>query len=289
MIKEITKEILWKEGVHFGHKTRNWNPKMKQYIYTKKNKIHILNLEETILAFEKLKLFCQKLAVNKGKVLFVGTKKTAKDVVKEAAERIDNFYINNRWLGGTLTNFKTIQKNIKKIWDIEAKEQSGYYNNLLKKEYLQIKKEKEKLLKNLQGIKNMHSLPDVLFVVDPKKEEVAIKEAHDLKIPIIAVCDSNANPDYVDYVIPGNDDNISSVSFLVHHFAEIYAHYFEIEIPEVKEIVKVKKTSKLVIHFNLNSSGDSDRIYDYHHRTYYEIEKINNNNKEDKTKDDKNS
>jgi len=277
MIKEITKEILWKEGVHFGHKTRNWNPKMKRFIYTKKNKIHILNLEETILAFQKTHDFCKQLAEKNGKILFVGTKKTAKDAVKEAAERIQNFYINNRWLGGTLTNFKTIQKNIKKIWDIEAKEQSGYYNNLLKKEYLVIKKEKEKLLKNLIGIKNMHSLPDALFVVDPRKEEVAVKEAHDLNIPIIAICDTNVNPKYVDYIIPGNDDTISSVSFLTNHFAEIYAHYFEMEIPEVKEIVKVKKTSKLVIHFNLNNTGESDRIYDYHNRTYYQIEKMNNN------------
>ncbi len=240
MVKKLTKEMLWEVGTQFGHQSKKWNPKMKPYIYGKKYKVHIIDLQKTIIGLDNLKTLMDSIAEKKGKILFVGTKKSAKGAVKEAAERTDNFYVNERWLGGTLTNLKTIHLSIKKLWDIERKEKTGYYEKLTKKEASLILKQKDKLENLLGGIKHMRSLPSALFVVDPKHEIIAVKEAQKLNIPIIGICDTNSDPDLVDYVIPGNDDIYRSVSFLTNHIAEIYADACKMDIPPAKPVEKWK-------------------------------------------------
>lgn len=240
MKTEITREMLWDIGVQFGHQVKRWNPKMKPFIYRKKNKIHIIDLQQTIERLEMLKPFMQQLAENKGKILFVGTKKSAKSAVKEAAERSENFYVCERWLGGLLTNLKTIHLSIKKLWEIEKKEQSGYYESYSKKEFNTILKQKNRLETFLGGIKNMKSLPSALFVVDPKTEIIAVKEARKLNIPIIGICDTNSDPDLVDYIIPANDDSYRGVSFLANHIADLYAKANGMKIPPSKVIEKRK-------------------------------------------------
>ena len=209
------KELL-ESGVHFGHATRRWNPKMARYIYTARNGIYIIDLQKTANEIEKAYQVLNEIVANGGKVLFVGTKKQAQEAVKEEALRCGHFYVDQRWLGGTLTNFKTIRRRIKRLKDLYKMEEDGTFNLLPKKEVAQLKHEREKLEKNLGGIKEMTKVPDALFIVDPRKEHNAILEARKLNIPVFGIVDTNCDPDDVDYVIPANDDAIRAVKLVAH-------------------------------------------------------------------------
>jgi small subunit ribosomal protein S2 len=203
-------------GVHFGHQTRYWNPKMSNYIFGQRNKIHVINLEQTMPMFSDAMNFIGKLAANGGKILFVGTKRAARDVIREEAERCHMPYVNHRWLGGMLTNFKTIRQSIKRLKDLEAMEADGSLETRFnKKEALNLRREKEKLERSLGGIKDMNGTPDALFVIDTGYEKIAVAEARKLGIPVIAVVDTNNDPEEIDYVIPGNDDAIRAVQLYV--------------------------------------------------------------------------
>ena len=216
----ISMKQLLEAGVHFGHQTRRWNPKMKKYIFQERNGIYIIDLQKTVKKVDEAYNFVKELAANGGKVLFVGTKKQAQESVREEAERSGMFYVNHRWLGGTLTNFQTIQKRIQRLKDIERMEEDGTFDVLPKKEVVQLKKEYERLLKFLGGIKDMKELPDALFVIDPRKERIAVAEARKLNIPIIGIVDTNCDPDEIDYVIPANDDAIRAVKLLTSKMAD---------------------------------------------------------------------
>ena len=209
------KELL-ESGVHFGHATRRWNPKMSRYIYTARNGIYIIDLQKTANEIEKAYQVLNGIVANGGKVLFVGTKKQAQEAVKEEATRCGHFYVDQRWLGGTLTNFKTIRRRIKRLKDLYKMEEDGTFALLPKKEVAQLKHEREKLEKNLGGIKEMAKVPDALFIVDPRKEHNAILEARKLNIPVFGIVDTNCDPDDVDYVIPANDDAIRAVKLVAH-------------------------------------------------------------------------
>ena len=205
---------LLEAGVHFGHQTRRWNPKMAKYIFTERNGIYIIDLQKTVKKLDEAYMFVRDVAAEGGSILFVGTKKQAGDSVREEAERCGQFYINSRWLGGTLTNFKTIRSRIDRLNRLEKMEESGEFDLLPKKEVLGLKKEMAKLNANLGGIKEMRTLPGALFVVDPHNEDIAVQEARKLHIPIVAITDTNCDPDLIDYVIPGNDDAIRAVKLL---------------------------------------------------------------------------
>lgn len=215
-----TMKALLEAGVHFGHQTRRWNPKMSRYIYATRNDIHIIDLAISVDHVEAAYQFVKSIAAEGKSVLFVGTKKQAQDAIQQEAERCDMYYINQRWLGGTLTNFKTIRTRIDRLNKINQKEIIGEFEMLPKKEVAALKKERDDLEKNLGGIKNMRGLPGCLFVVDLKKEEIAIKEARKLNIPIVAVVDTNCDPDLVDYVIPGNDDAIRAIQLFASLMAD---------------------------------------------------------------------
>jgi small subunit ribosomal protein S2 len=203
---------LLEAGVHFGHHTRRWNPKMSPYIFGKRNSIHIINLEKTVpMLYEALEAV-QSIAKNGGKFLFVGTKRSASDLIAQAATNCGQYYVNHRWLGGMLTNWETVSKSIKKLKNLEDRISSGEINNLTKKERLNIERQKEKLDLTLGGIKDMNGIPDALFVIDTNKEAIAVLEANNLNIPVIAICDTNTNPSNVDYPIPGNDDALRAIS-----------------------------------------------------------------------------
>lgn len=210
----ISMKQLLEAGVHFGHQTRKWNPKMAEYIFTSRNDIHIVDLEKTAKYVESAYAFVRDMAAQGKTVLFVGTKKQAQEAIAEEAQRAGMFYINSRWLGGTLTNFKTIRSRIDRMNKLNQMEKVGEFNLLPKKEVLKLKAERDKLEKNLGGIKDMTKLPDVLFIVDPKKEHIAVKEARGLNIPIVALVDTNCDPDLIDHIIPGNDDAIRAVSLI---------------------------------------------------------------------------
>ncbi|QHS22274.1 30S ribosomal protein S2 [Virgibacillus sp. MSP4-1] len=216
----ISMKQLLEAGVHFGHQTRRWNPKMKKYIFTERNGIYIIDLQKTVKKVEEAYEYVKNVAADGGTVLFVGTKKQAQDTVREEAARSGMFYVNQRWLGGTLTNFETIRKRIQRLKDIERMEEDGTFDVLPKKEVVMIKKEQDRLEKFLGGIKDMEGIPDVLFVIDPRKERIAIAEAHKLNIPIVAMVDTNCDPDEVDYVIPANDDAIRAVKLLTGKMAD---------------------------------------------------------------------
>ncbi|HEY8389832.1 MAG TPA: 30S ribosomal protein S2 [Clostridia bacterium] len=216
----ISMKQLLEAGVHFGHPTRKWNPKMKKYIFTSRNDIHILNLEQTVELIDEAYAFV-KQQVQEGKsVLFVGTKKQAAEAIQQEAERCGQFYVNTRWLGGTLTNFATIRSRIDRLNKLNQMEKLGEFDLLPKKEVLKLKAERDKLQFNLGGIKEMRSLPGVIFVIDPKKEHIAIREARSMKIPIVGVVDTNCDPDEVDYIIPGNDDAIRAVKLIASAIAD---------------------------------------------------------------------
>ena len=211
----VSMNYLLEAGVHFGHQKRRWNPKMKEYIYTTRDDIYIIDLQKTARAIEKAYAALQEIAENGGKILFVGTKKQAQEAAEENATRTNMYFINERWLGGTLTNFKTIKSRIRRMEEIEKMEADGTFDLLPKKEVVGLKKEYEKLNKNLRGIRDMKKVPDALIIVDPRKEEIAIKEARILGIPVFGIVDTNCDPDMVDYVIPGNDDAVRAVKLVI--------------------------------------------------------------------------
>ena len=216
----ISMKQLLEAGVHFGHQTRRWNPKMKEYIFTERNGIYIIDLQKTVKKIDEAYYFIRDLAMEGGTVLFVGTKKQAQESIEQEAKRCEMFYVNQRWPGGMLTNFKTIQSRINKLRKIEKMEADGDFDLLPKKEVIQLKAEQEKLEKNLGGIKEMKKLPSAMFVVDPRKEHIAILEAKALGIPVVAIVDTNCDPDEADYPIPGNDDAIRAVKLIASKIAD---------------------------------------------------------------------
>ena len=251
----ISMKQLLEAGVHFGHQTRRWNPKMAPYIYTERNGIYIIDLQKSVGMVDDAYKAVSDIAAEGGTILFVGTKKQAQDAIRTEAERCGMFYVNERWLGGMLTNFKTIQSRVKRLKEIEAMSEDGTFDVLPKKEVIALKKEWAKLEKNLGGIKEMKRLPDAIFIVDPKKERICVQEAHTLGIPLIGICDTNCDPEELDYVIPGNDDAIRAVKLIVSKMAdavieanqgaaadeEYYeedAAYDEAEAAEVEETVE---------------------------------------------------
>jgi small subunit ribosomal protein S2 len=213
------KELL-EAGVHFGHQTRRWNPKMKRYIYGGRNKIYIIDLHQTLKLFDEAQKFLYDVAVDGGPILFVGTKKQAQDALRDAAHRCGQYFVNKRWLGGMLTNFQTIRQRINRLRDLERMQDDGTMARLPKKEALLLIDEKDKLEKIFQGIKDMPGLPSAVFIVDLKKEHIALAEARKLGIPVVAIVDTNCDPDDVDYVIPGNDDAIRSIKLITNRLAD---------------------------------------------------------------------
>ena len=216
----ISMKQLLEAGVHFGHQTRRWNPKMAQYIYTERNGIYIIDLQKSVGKVDQAYNAIKECVANGGKILFVGTKKQAQDAIKAEAERCGMYYVNQRWLGGMLTNFKTIQSRIAQLKKIQEMEADGTFDVLPKKEVIELKKVQEKLEKNLGGIADMKEVPDMIFVVDPRKERICIQEAHTLGIPLVGIADTNCDPEELDYVIPGNDDAIRAVKLIVSKMAD---------------------------------------------------------------------
>ena len=233
----ISMKQLLEAGVHFGHQTRRWNPKMAEYIYTERNGIYIIDLQKSVDKVDEAYKAMADIAADGGTVLFVGTKKQAQDAIKSEAERCGMFYVNERWLGGMLTNFKTIRSRIARLIEIETMEEDGTFDVLPKKEVIELKKEMAKLQKNLGGIKEMKRIPDAIFVVDPKKERICVQEAHTLGIPLIGIADTNCDPEELDYVIPGNDDAIRAVKLIVSKMADavIEANQGEEAVADVEE------------------------------------------------------
>ena len=238
----ISMKQLLEAGVHFGHQTRRWNPKMAPYIYTERNGIYIIDLQKTVGLVDDAFDAIAGIAAQGGNILFVGTKKQAQEAIKSEAERCGMYYVNERWLGGMLTNFKTIQSRIKRLKDIERMAEDGTFEVLPKKEVIAIKKEQEKLEKNLGGIKEMKKIPDAIFIVDPKKEKICVQEAHKLNIPLIGICDTNCDPEELDYVIPGNDDAIRAVKLIVAKMADAV-----IEAKQGEELVDTTAEAEEVI------------------------------------------
>ncbi|MCM1159971.1 MAG: 30S ribosomal protein S2 [Roseburia sp.] len=234
----ISMKQLLEAGVHFGHQTRRWNPKMAPYIYTERNGIHIIDLQTSVGKVDEAYDAVSQIVAAGGTILFVGTKKQAQDAVKAEAERCGMYYVNERWLGGMLTNFKTIQSRIERLKAIETMSEDGTFDVLPKKEVIALKKEWEKLEKNLGGIKNMKRVPDAIFVVDPKKERICIQEAHSLGITLIGIADTNCDPEELDFVIPGNDDAIRAVKLIVAKMADAVIEANQGEIGEVSEEVE---------------------------------------------------
>ncbi|MBD8914649.1 MAG: 30S ribosomal protein S2 [Lachnospiraceae bacterium] len=234
----ISMKQLLEAGVHFGHQTRRWNPKMAPYIYTERNGIYIIDLQKSVGKVDEAYDAVFDIAEQGGTILFVGTKKQAQDAIKQEAERCGMYYVNERWLGGMLTNFKTIESRIARLKEIEAMEEDGTFDVLPKKEVTNLKKELEKLQKNIGGIKDMGRIPDAIFVVDPKKERICVQEAHALGIPLIGIADTNCDPDELDYVIPGNDDAIRAVKLIVGKMADavIEAKQGTVDVDNVEEV-----------------------------------------------------
>ena len=247
----ISMNYLLEAGVHFGHQKRRWNPKMKEYIFTTRDDIYIIDLQKTVKKLEEAYEALKTIAQNEGKVLFVGTKKQAQEAAEECATRTNMYFVNERWLGGTLTNFKTIRSRIRRMEEIEKMETDGTFEALPKKEVIKIRKEYDKVNRNLRGIREMKKLPQALVIVDPHKEEIAIKEAHILGIPVFGVVDTNCDPDMVDYVIPGNDDAVRSVKLLIgaltNAIAEVNGNEVIDYITEDEKTVKEATTKEDVV------------------------------------------
>ncbi len=216
----ITMKEMLEAGVHFGHQTRRWNPKMKPYIFGARKGIHIIDLQQTVQLFDKAYDFIRDVVANGGKVLFVGTKRQAQDIIKEEATRAGMFYVAHRWLGGMLTNFQTIKKSVAKLKELEAMFEDGSINRFPKKERIRLQRKLNKLRNNLGGIKDMEDLPQAGYIVDPKKEEIAVREFNRLNIPIVAITDTNCDPDLIDYVVPGNDDAIRAIKLFTSRIAD---------------------------------------------------------------------
>jgi len=244
----VSMKQLLEAGVHFGHQTRRWNPKMDEYIFTERNGIHIIDLQKTVKKIEESYAFIRDIALNGGEILFVGTKKQAQDAIEEEALRCGMFYVRARWLGGMLTNYKTIKKRINRLKELYKMEENGTFEVLPKKEVIKLKLQMKKLETNLGGIKDMHGVPDALFVVDPKKERNAILEARKLNIPIVAIVDTNCDPDEADFVIPGNDDAIRAVKLIASVMANavIEANQGEQVLPEEEKIAENPKVEEEV-------------------------------------------
>jgi len=262
MVEDLIKKLL-EAGVHFGHQTKRWNPKMKRFIFGQRSKIYIIDLEKTVDCLNQAQDFVQNLAAKGGKVLFVGTKKQAQDIVDEEASRCEMFYIKSRWLGGLLTNFETVKKSIQRLEEIEKMAENGIWENLKKKETSRLTKEKDKLLRNLGGIREMKGLPDAVFIVDPKREHIALKEAIKLHIPVVAIVDTNCNPDFIDYPIPGNDDALKSIRFLTSLITESVLEgkkeFLTNEAVQKKPDEKVnQKTSEAVESVEAKESTDTE-------------------------------
>ena len=236
----ISMKQLLEAGVHFGHQTRRWNPKMAEYIYTERNGIYIIDLQKPVGMVDDAYNAIKDIVADGGTILFVGTKKQAQDAIRTEAERCGMYYVNQRWLGGMLTNFKTIQGRINRLKQIEAMAEDGTFDVLPKKEVIEIKKEWEKLEKNLGGIKNMKRIPDAIFIVDPKKERICVQEAHVLGIPLIGIADTNCDPEELDFVIPGNDDAIRAVKLIVSKMADAVIEANQgLQMNEVEETEEV--------------------------------------------------
>ncbi len=233
----VSMKQLLESGVHFGHQMRRWDPRMKPYIFTERNNIYIIDLQQTVKLIDTAYDFVREIASKGGNILFVGTKKQAQEAIKNEAERCEMFYVNYRWLGGTLTNFDTIRKRVKRLLELEEMENNKMFEVLPKKEVISLKREKEKLEKLLTGIRSMEKLPDVIFVVDPKKEKIATAEAIKLSIPIVAIVDTNCNPEEIDCVIPGNDDAIRAVKLISSVIADA--------VIEGKKSIVEKETEKI--------------------------------------------
>ena len=248
----FTMRQLLEAGVHFGHHTRRWNPKMEPYIFGKRNNIHIINLEKTVPMLHEALEVIQSIAKNGGKFLFVGTKRSASDLIAQAATNCGQYYVNHRWLGGMLTNWETVSKSIKKLKNLEDRIESGEINSLTKKEKLNIERQKEKLDLTLGGIKNMNGVPDAMFIIDTNKESIAVLEANNLNIPVIAICDTNTNPTGVDYPIPGNDDALRAISLYCDLVASSVLKGLEsnleqdgIDIGEAENLIEEKATEEV--------------------------------------------
>jgi len=257
----VSMNYLLEAGVHFGHQKRRWNPKMKEYIFTTRDDIYIIDLQKTVKKLEEAYDAMKEIAAKEGKILFVGTKKQAQEAAEENAVRTNMYFVNERWLGGTLTNFKTIRSRVRRMEEIEKMETDGTFEALPKKEVIKIRKEYDKLNKNLRGIREMKRMPQAMVIVDPRKEEIAIKEAHILGIPVFGIVDTNCDPDMVDYVIPGNDDAVRAVKLLIGVLTNAIAEANGLElvdyiseddkatkeeekVEEVKEEKKAKKAAK---------------------------------------------
>ncbi len=237
----VSMKQLLESGVHFGHQTRRWNPKMKPFIFTERNGIYIIDLQKTVKGLEKAYDFVREVAKEGGTVLFVGTKRQAQDPIRDEAARCGQFYINQRWLGGLLTNFATIQKRVQKMKEIERAVEDGSINKYPKKEIVTMLKEKDKLEKYLVGIKEMNNIPDVLFVIDPHREENAVREAKKLGIPVIAIIDTNCDPDPIDFPIPGNDDAIRAIELIVAAMANAFIEGKQgIDAPQAEQLAEAK-------------------------------------------------
>ena len=241
----ISMKQLLEAGVHFGHQTRKWNPKMSKYIFNSRNDIHIINLEDTVVLIDKAYDYIKSVASEGKTILFVGTKKQAQKAIEDEAKRCGMYYINSRWLGGTLTNFKTIRSRVERLNKLENMEKVGEFNLLPKKEVIKLKAERDKLEKNLGGIKEMTKLPDVLFVVDTKKEHIAVQEAKTLGIPVVALLDTNCDPEPIDYVIPGNDDAIRAVSLIAGAMANAVIEAKEGVAPATEEEVQETENAQV--------------------------------------------
>ena len=260
----FTMRQLLEAGVHFGHHTRRWNPKMEPYIFGKRNSIHIINLEKTVpMLYEALEAI-QSIAKNGGKFLFVGTKRSASDLIAQAANDCGQYYVNHRWLGGMLTNWETVSKSIKKLKNLEERISSGEISSLTKKERLNIERQKEKLDLTLGGIKNMNGIPDAIFIIDTNKEAIAVLEANNLNIPVIAVCDTNTNPSGVDYPIPGNDDALRAISLYCNLVAASVLKGLEsnleqsgVDIGEASDLEEKKVVQDTYVEEN-SSDNDSE-------------------------------
>jgi len=231
----ITMKSLLEAGVHFGHQTRRWNPKMAEYIFTERNGIYIIDLQKTVKKVEEAYDFVKEVSENGGEILFVGTKKQAQEAIESEAKRCGMHYVNQRWLGGMLTNYNTIRKRIDRLQELNTMDEDGTFDLLPKKEVIKLKHERDRLEKFLGGIKNMNKIPDAIFVVDPRKERIAVKEAKILGIPVVGIVDTNCDPDEIDYVIPGNDDAIRAVKLLTETVANAVLEGKQGEQMEISE------------------------------------------------------
>lgn len=258
-MSQITMKKLLEAGVHFGHQTKRWNPKMKPYIFGARNGIYIVDLQKTVRYFKSAYQFVRETVATGDKVLFVGTKKQAQDAIAEEALRTDQYFVNNRWLGGMLTNFATIKKSVDRLKKIELMSTDGTFEKLTKKEVLQLNREHTKLEKNLGGIKNMAKLPGAIFIIDPKKEAIAVQEARRLGIPVVAVVDTNCDPDGIDYIIPGNDDAIRAIRLFASSMADACAEG-EIQRASARQTAAEGKDIEVVIAEKRTESVPEEKV-----------------------------